>query len=273
MVDRPLPPRDHRRCRWLGAVLSAAACSAPPPASSPAVPVGSDRPSFSTGTALAPRGHVLLETGATFGHDARPGATASRVVAPELLVRHALNDRVELRVGHQGFARRDAGGPAAEGAADGSLGAKVLLQDETALVPCLGLELGTSLGVGARDLGANSADPFVRALWSRTLGAGCAIGGNLVVAFPHGGDGRFTQGAASVYGTWTPGGGTTLFAELFVVDPVAGGGDEAWATTFGVLRLLGERVQLDARLGVGLDGDAEDLLAGVGITWLLGGER
>lgn len=273
MLDRPLPPRDRRRCRWLGAACFTSACSVPPPASCPVALVTSDRPNFSTGTTLAPPGHVLLESGATWGRDSRPGATSSRLVAPELLVRHALNDRVELRVGHQGFAWRDAAGPAVEGSADGSLGTKVLLQDETASLPCLGLELGTSLGIGARDLGANSADPFVRALWSRTLGSGCAIGGNLAAAFPHGGDGRFTQGAASLYGTWAPGEGTTLFAELYVIDPVARGGGEAWATTFGVLQLLSGRVQLDARLGVGLDGDAEDLLAGVGITWLLGGER
>lgn len=41
----------------------------------------------------------------------------------------------------------------------------------------------------------------------------------------------------------------------------------AYACDAGVLHLLPARVQLDARVGFGLNGSAEDFFAGVGLSW------
>ena len=257
---------QSRSMSLAGVVL--AACAVPGASAPGAVVVSSDRPSFSDGTGLAPAGHAILETGITVGRDERPGARTDRLAVPETLLRAPLLERVEARVGYGGMLWRDGQGASESGSADATLGIKALVQPETDDLPAIALGLTTSLGQGDEDFGAGNADPVARLIWSRTLGAGFGLGGNFVVACPGGSSGRFTQSAVSLYGTWSPVVGATFFAEVFAVEPAAEGGDTAFACDAGLLQLLSTRVQFDARVGFGLDRDAEDHTAGVGLTFL-----
>ena len=54
-----------------------------------------------------------------------------------------------------------------------------------------------------------------------------------------------------------------LFLESYGIVTEGTGGDEAYADV-GVTRLLSDDLQLDARVGVGLGGDAADWYVGVG---------
>lgn len=249
-------------------LLGAGACAVPEAAAPGALVVASDRPSFSDGTGLTPVGHPTLESGITVGRDDRPGQRSDRAAAPELLLRARVLERVEARVGYGGLLWRDDAAGTADGSGDATLGIKALLQEETETLPALAIGLTTSLGQGDEDFGAGSADPVARLIWSRTLRDGFGLGGNLVVGFPNGADGRFTQSAVSVYGTYTPVVGATWFAEVFAVDPIAAGGDPAFGCDAGLLQLLSCTVQFDARVGLGLDADAEDYTAGIGLTFL-----
>ncbi len=249
-------------------LLGGAACAVPEAAAPGALVVASDRPSFSDGTGLAPVGHPTLESGVTVGRDDRPGQRSDRAAAPELLLRARVLERVEARVGYGGLLWRDDAAGTEDGSADATLGLKAVVQEETATLPALAIGLATSLGQGDEDFGADQADPVARLLWSRTLGDGFGLGGNVVVAFPRGAAGRFTQSAVSLYATYTPVVGATWFAEVFVVDPIAAGGDTAFAGDAGLLQLLSTSVQFDARIGLGFDRDAEDLTAGCGVTFL-----
>jgi hypothetical protein len=58
------------------------------------------------------------------------------------------------------------------------------------------------------------------------------------------------------------------FAEYYVIGPNSKGTDAAHYADFGGAYLLTNHIQLDARLGFGLNKEADNLFVGVGISFL-----
>lgn len=260
---------DH--CCLLAA-LTCAGCTLSPPADPSAPTISANRPSFSDGTALVPPGHLQLETGYTFTRRNRSGTTTERQAAPEILARYRLLDRLEgqLLFGGYQFQHTSTGGAAsdADGASDLGFGVRIPIEPQHGLMPTLALGGSATFGTGADAFSTGAhAVPTGKILWSYDIDGGFGLGGNFVLAYPDDGEQRFAQSAASVCASCAID-RFTLFGEYFVVTPYANHTGPAHSLDAGLLYLVSRCVQVDARVGFGLDDEADDFFTGAGISFL-----
>lgn len=251
------------------------------PAAAPLV-ISTDRPSFSDGTGIVPVGHLQLETGYTFTFRNRDNAEAQRHNGPELLARVALvEDRFELRFITSGYvwSRTDDGSgsgfASSEGWSDASLGLKLKVLDQDGWVPRVAIGAQSTLGAGSDNISSQTAEPILKLLWSYDLGAaigedwkGFTLGGNANIGWPTTNGDRFTQGQGSVYLAFPLADRLSGFAEYYVIGPNAKGTDAAYYVDIGGALLVNDRIQLDARVGFGLNQAADNVYCGFGLSVL-----
>lgn len=258
---------------------SASGVASDTPSAAP-LTIATDRPSFSDTAGIAPIGHLQLETGYTFTLRDRDGTEVDRHNAPELLARVGLiEDRLEFRAstsGYQWVTTHESGqDSSAEGFSDLAVGFKLKLCDQDHGVPRLAFEAVTTVGAGSRDISTRHAEPTIKLIWSYDLEQvwgtgwkGLGVCGNLNLAYPTTDSDRFIQLAGSVCVTYALTDKTGLFAEYYVVGPASKGTDAAHSVDFGISYLVDPRVQLDARIGCGLNNQADNLFVGTGISFL-----
>lgn len=244
--------------------------------------ISTDRPSFSDTTGIVPVGHLQLETGYTFTFRNRDSVETHRHNGPELLARVGLvDDRLELRAATSGYvwSRTDdnsgTGFASSEGFSDVALGFKLKLTDQDGALPRLALLGITTVGAGSRDISTRRAEPTGKLIWSYDLEKlwgeswkGFGLYGNFNLAYPTTNGDRFLQGAGSICGTYAVTDRLGVFAEYYVVGPAAKGTDAAHSIDFGTTYLLNDRVQLDARVGFGLNRTADNVFVGAGVSFL-----
>lgn len=247
-----------------------------------ALVIGTDRPGFSDTAGIVQPGHLQVETGYTFTFRDRAEVETHRHNAPEILARIGLlDDRLEFRFLTSGYvwSRTDDGSGAGFNSADGfsdvAFGFKLKLIDQDGAIPRLALGAQSTIGVGARDISSLRAEPTAKLIWSydfqKLLGddwKGFTLYGNLNLAFPTTGGDRFAQGAGSVYAIYALTDTVSVFAEYFVVGPASKGSREAHSVNVGATWLLNSRLQLDARIGAGLNDEADNLSVGAGLSIL-----
>lgn len=267
-----------------------AAGSAPTPTldladSPPALPtptISTDRPSFSDTASIAPVGRLQLETGYTFTFRDRDGVETQRHNGPELLARVGLiDDRFELRLSTAGYvwSRTDDGsgsGFAASHAwSDLSLGLKLKLTDQDGALPRLALGAATTVGAGSERTSSRRAEPICKLIWSYDLEKlagerlkGFGVYGNFNASWTTSDGDRYWQGAASICGTYAITDRWGVFAEYAIIFPASKGTGPSHSVDFGTTYLLTPQVQLDARVGFGLNNKADNLFAGAGVSFL-----
>ena len=76
------------------------------------------------------------------------------------------------------------------------------------------------------------------------------------------------QGAGSIVLSQTLTDSLSLFVEYFVVGPRTKGTDATHSIDFGGAYLLNNRIRLDARLGFGINNQADNFFFGTGISFL-----
>lgn len=259
-------------------------CAAEKPISAdvppPSLTISTDRPSFSDGTGLQPVGRLNVETGYTFTFRDRDGVETQRHNGPEVLARvGVIEDRLELRFLTSGYtwSRSDDGSgfQSVEGWSDVALGLKLKLLDQRGWVPRLALGAQTTLGGGSDNISTQMAEPTLKLIWSYDLGqslgegfTGVTLGGNANIAWPTSDGDRFTQGQGSIYVAFPIADGLSGFAEYFVIGPNSKGSDPAHYVDVGVTYLIEKWIQLDARVGYGLNSEADNVFAGVGVSFL-----
>lgn len=241
--------------------------SAPPPAI-----ISTDRGSFGDSTSILPPFRLTLETGVTAAWRDRDGVDRRVVNGPEGIVRVGLlEDRLEVRALWSGYvdAREESasGSTGADGWSDVALGIKLKVLEQEGIIPRTVLIAQTFVGTGSAEV-TGDVDPTVKGAFSWDLGSGVALLANAGVAWPSDGEGHSNQGLGSILASWSVFEETTLFAEYYVLFPVGRGDDAAHAMDVGVWQRLGPAVQLDFRVGVGLNDAADDLLIGAGIAFL-----
>lgn len=242
--------------------------------------ISTDRPSFSNGTGIQPRGTLNLETGYLFTFRDRDGVETTRHNGPEVLARvGVIEERLELRFITSGYtwsrSTDDSGSSADAGWSDIALGVKLRLTQQDGVLPRLALNVQSTLGGGADNVSTQQAEPLVSLIWSYDLAqafgdrwSGFTLGGNANVAWPTTDGDRFTQGQGSVYLSFPVADRVSGFAEYFVIGPFSKGTDAAHFVDFGGVYLLTDRAQLDARIGFGLNDEADNLFIGAGISFL-----
>ncbi|MBL0871639.1 MAG: transporter [Phycisphaerales bacterium] len=262
--------------------VSAASTAASIKRASPELTISTDRPSFSDTAGIAPVGHLQLETGYTFTLRDRDGIETQRHNGPELLARVGLiDDRFELRLSTSGYVWSRSGDDtgsgfrSTEGWSDFSLGFKLKLTDQDGAIPRLALGAATTTGAGSDGISSRRAEPTVKLIWSydlEKLGGdslkGFGVYGNINASWTTSDGDRFWQGAASICGTYAISDRWGVFAEYYTVFPAGQGTGPSHSVDFGTTYLLTPRIQLDARVGFGLNSKADNVFMGIGLSIL-----
>lgn len=236
-------------------------------------PLTTDRPDATESPFVVGKGRVQIEAGYTFTRDKADGVRTETHVAPEALLRIGLTESLELRLAWEGYAwsrtrsegvrERDSGG------ADLEIGAKLEFLAQDGAIPSMGVIASVSAPSGGGDVGAGDWEGtlILAADWGLTERVG--LGANLSLSTraegERGGDRYFEPGASVALGydlTEIVG----LYLEYFGVYPDSSDAPKEHYLNGGTTILLSENLQLDWRIGFGLNDDADDVFTGVGFS-------
>jgi hypothetical protein len=224
-------------------------------------PMSTDRPDFTESPFTVGLGRVQLEAGWTMSR----GSGVETNTLGEGLLRYGLSERLELRIGAPSleFVRSDDEGSSG-GLTDASLGLKFELAGQDGGVPNLGLILDSTFPTGSAGFSGEAAGPGATLAWSYELNDMFTLSGNFGAGLARDEDGGHVEGAASLSLAMAVSERWGVYAETFAIVP--SGRDEMFYANVGATYLLSPDLQLDARLGSGLNGAADDLFVGVGVS-------
>lgn len=231
-------------------------------------PLTTDRPSFTTDSNMMDAGRFQLELGYTYT-DLKHGDAST---FPEALVRYGLNEKWELRLGWGGYAFGTEDGNIA---GDTDFGFKWKFHDAGDEFICSGLQNVDMALITTFTLptghGHNDFDFGYEFLigWNYQLDDRSGLAGNFGFGAPTDldtGD-RFAKGIASLMYSRTYGEATSVFGEFYTNFPAADGQDAEYVVQTGVLHRLSDDMQIDFRVGAGLNDQAPDWLIGFGFVY------
>lgn len=210
-------------------------------------------------------GRVQLETGFTWQQQ-RGTAPATSLSFPELLLRIGILDRAELRISENYLVEQPAGNgaPSVRGFDDTYLATKVSLSDSRGAVPALAFEVQVDLPTGARSFAAPHALPGGALLLGWEGHSRWSAGVELFARQAAEDEG---QGVASLSVQYELARSVTGYGEVYAVAPWNSTTDlPTQYANAGLEVLLDRNVQVDARIGAGLDRAAARLFTGVGFS-------
>ncbi len=228
-----------------------------------------DRPSFTNSPRVVGAKVVQIEAGLASARDVVGSETATRLSAPNTLVRLGMSPRVEFRLEMEGWIRQSpgrAGRDSESSASDLALAAEYQLLKAGARGLDLAVIAGATLPTGGRASSGN-ADPFARLVWNTPLASTVSLGGTFNWSAPSADSERVRALDASLvlgtplWGSWS------AFWEGVVRHQDVDTDAATWLANAGVLRAFGPNLQLDAWLGRGLNDVAPDWRVGVGVGY------
>lgn len=229
-------------------------------------PLVTDRPDFTESAQTVPRGHTQVEIGGTSSREA--DVTSASI--GEVLVRAGVAPRIELRLTLPSFATERSTGSIARGMDDAGLGVKLAMHTGPdapgSLEPSVALLIGTSFPTGSDPFGSRRALPEVKFLTSWTISERVGFASNANWAHaedagaPHdewSGSGSFSFALSARVGS---------YAEYFVFGERASTWRRRDYLNGGLTFLVHDALQLDARAGVRIDGVADGVFVGLGVS-------
>lgn len=232
-------------------------------------PLSSDRPDFTEGTSTIPFGHVQVEGGITWQEIGGEDSMSTG----ELLVRYGFRENMEARLGVGSWTRIDGPGGDLDGYEDPELGLKVRLtapaDDRPPGLPAVALLLATTVPVGSKELTTDDWQPTALLAFDWDVNDLLAIGANLGASYPSDGDEQFDQILASVTAAIAATDRLGVFLEAYGFSQEEPDGDATQYVDTGVTFALTDNLQLDARIGFGLNDPSPERFVGVGavVRW------
>ena len=243
-------------------------------------PMATDRPDFTETPDAVPYGHLQLESGYTFSYDKEKDVRVRSHTAPEFLLRVGIVKDFELRIGWEGYTYYNTRQPVErrngrtvmesewdQGSNDLSLGSKVKLLEQDGLVPHFGIITEISAPSGSANLSSGDADPGAVLCWAYDLTDRWSVAGNVGFFVPSSEDGRFLQTTNSLSAAYGLTDRLGAFIEYYALYPNTKDTDCAHTVDGGFTYLITDNLQLDCRIGAGLNEEADDFLTGVGLSW------
>lgn len=243
--------------------------NAVPAAAQTGEPLVSDRPDFTESAETIAPGRVQVEAGITRQESGEEEALS----VGEILVRIGLGERLEARLGVGSWTRLDLPGGRLDGYEDPSLGLKVRLasapEGGPRGLPAAALLVGTSVPVGSAELTTDEWEPEAILSLAWTFTDRLSLGANLGVAFPSADGDRFEQLVASAALGIAATGRLGVFVEAFGYSEEEPGGEATQYVDGGVTFSITDDLQLDARVGFGLNDPSPERFVGVGaaVRW------
>jgi hypothetical protein len=234
-------------------------------------PINPDRPDFTNGPLLVAPGHLQLETGYTY---TRTGPERSSSLG-EIMLRYALDDRWEARLGLNSYDWIDSGVPGEKritGLEDPFVEVKIRLNDADAKhrspgVPALGLLVQTTVPVGSRALTSDVWQPTAALALHWDLPADWSLESNLGYSRAADGDRRFDQLFASASAGFQLNEKLGGFLEGYVFSKENADGSATHFADAGLSYLISKDLAIDVRVGKGLDAPHPNWSTGLGAAF------
>ena len=227
-------------------------------------PISTDRPSFSDGTGIIPKGRWQLETGFTFN---KVGEAELQTIG-EVLLRFPLQERLELRFSNFGLGHTNGVGGGGEGFLDPVAGVKYRLQTGVSgKTPDLAFVAQATIPAGSPDFRVRRSQPTLKLAGYHQLDAANGAGWNVVWSNLGPRGATFDQWAISGYWACTLDAKTASFVELYHLMPASKGGPNSTFVDAGVTYLLDKATQIDLRIGSGLDQRRDGWFIGAGVAF------
>lgn len=243
--------------------------------------IAGDRPGFSDTASLVPRGYHHLETGYSFYYDHEDSTRTKNHTLGEFSLRTGVTDKFELRIKWTGFSfteshfedtspwsgRHITRTDHNDGGTDMSIGFKSPLLKQKGLIPNLSIIPAISMPTGSSSKSPGDVDPEVRLAWSYSITEKLTIYGVGLATWLSDGDGRFFQSGASLAAFYPFTSKVGGFIEYYGLYPSTRDSDCQHDLDFGPVFLINENFQIDVRVGVGLNEEASDFQAGIGLCY------
>ncbi len=228
--------------------------------------IDTDRPDFTNSPRLVPPGMVQIEGGYTYS---RTGSDKYHALG-ELLLRVPTGNWLELRFGINSYALDYPEGRSVGGLEDSSFEVKIRLtkgsEKPRLFRPMTALTLGTILPTGAPAIGEHKLQPggTLAAAW--VFSDRWSLTTNLNFLHSSQDGERFDQASASASLGYQPTKRLGGFVEYFTHLPGGNDGTNTYYLDSGITFLLNNNFQVDARIGVGLNGINPEYFFGFGLA-------
>ena len=227
-----------------------------------------DRPDFTESTATIPKGHFQLEGGYTFTRQGDEEASS----LGELLLRVGAGERVEARFGIGSYGTVDTGISGASklsGYEDPFVGVKIRLNESDPDLlppgrPQMALLFSTSVPVGSDELTSDEWQPEGKLALSWDLNDWLSLSSNLIYGYPSDGDERFHQFGATLSAGLSLTDRMGAYVEAYGFNKESLNGSSTTYLNGGLTFGVSNDVQLDVRVGAGLDDPSPNWFAGIG---------
>jgi hypothetical protein len=222
-----------------------------------------DRPDFTESTSTIPRGHYQIEGGTTVARV----EDVDSLSFGELLVRIGTGERWETRLS-AGYARVDTPFGDISGLEDPSVGIKFRFTDDPGELgpgqPAVSLLVSTSVPAGDEELTDDEWVPEAKLALAWELTPRFGLSSNLNYAHAVDGDERLHQLGATLSGSLSLTDRLGSYLEWYGFSEETEDGPSTHYVNGGVTFLINSDLQIDARVGTGLNDADPDWFVGVG---------
>ncbi len=261
-ADSPASGGNSSNSTSSGGSSSGAAAS---PAAAPAGAddaVTPDRPGFTNGSDVVPKGRIQVEGGTTRNLYSASSGQGHVTDTPEVLLRTGLNDKTELRITLPDYFWPS--GSSRSGFGDGAVGLRYKFYQSAdgntkfAFTPSLSVPLKTAVTTSGH------VDPTLLLSGQTTSGARWGISSNLILSYPTVSGSRLANYTATAQVTYALSGPLSVFGD--VSDNAVSGSLPLPIADAGFTYKVASNAQLDIETGRGLGGTAPTQFYGGGVA-------
>ncbi len=228
-------------------------------------PIATDRPSFSPNVTTVPKGHFQIETGYTFTFDDRkPNITTHTF--PETLLRIGLTETFEARVEWPTQVYINDGNRIS-GLNDLALGFKAQVIQQSKWIPQISLVGRLLIPTGSKNISSNHVNPELQGVFSYAFNDTFSVFGTANIGGTSNENKRFARFSSSLGLSANLARSLSGFVEYFGLYPVESGIQKSHFVQTGIVYQLTYNLQIDARVGTGLNHGTDDLITGAGLSW------
>ncbi len=217
-----------------------------------------DRPGFTNGSDVVPKGRVQAEGGAT--RTVYPAGGGHATDGPETLIRTGLNDKTELRITLPNYIWPSG----TSGFSDGALGIRYKFYQSPdgntkfAFTPTLSVPIKSAVTTSGH------VDPSFLFSGQTTSGTRWGISSNLILSYPTQNGTRLANYTATAQVTYALSGPLAVFGDVY--DNAVSGSLPTPIADAGFTYKVANNVQLDLETGRGLGGAAPTQFYGGGVA-------